>query len=258
MNKKINIDYIGVVRELRNGKMEYTEVPILNPYDEIMDKLSQVDDKKEYNELFITELHDRFYKIFKYIKPKKCYNYCLPHKYNESYIDACVYPKFIILFDQPNSLDIINKIMVDNNWKEATYDQLFEVYNRSHRIDLCKKMIRYLNAFNIEKTIIGLKCDPSNKMFSTENRGFTEYDYKLNNDISFKVKSNFCYGNSSFFFVNITYKDIDILPYSQVVTYYYANMADLIKYTRSYEMERENWERALRFVVETEIGRAHV
>lgn len=88
-------------------------------------------------------------------------------------------------------------------------------------------------------------------MFSTEDIGHTFYKYKINENIEFQIRSNFGYGGSSFFFVNLTYQGIELLPYSDIVKYYKANMCDFIRYTRQYLPERKNWNYALNFVVET-------
>ena len=85
-------------------------------------------------------------------------------------------------------------------------------------------------------------------MFSTEYIGLKSFVYDINNDIQFSLHTNFCYGQSSHFVVNLTYKGINILPYSMAVTYYYANMVDIIRYTRMYEPCRSNWNIALDFV----------
>ena len=74
--------------------------------------------------------------------------------------------------------------------------------------------------------------------------------YKISKDLDIKVMTNFGYGASSYFFVNVRYKGIDLLPYSQLVRYYYARMADIIAYTRSYNTERESWQVALDFVAD--------
>ena len=46
------------------------------------------------------------------------------------------------------------------------------------------------------------------------------------------------------------YKGVAILPYSFIVTYYYANMRDLCWYTRNYYAKSENWKNAFKFVEE--------
>jgi hypothetical protein len=88
-------------------------------------------------------------------------------------------------------------------------------------------------------------------MFSLESTGWNAHYYPINQDITIEVCSNFGYGRSSYFYVNFKYKGIDILPYSDLVRYYKANMIDFIRYTRQYCPERDNWDLALNFVVET-------
>ena len=87
-------------------------------------------------------------------------------------------------------------------------------------------------------------------MMSHEKIGWKEMLYKISKDLDIKVMTNFGYGASSYFFVNVRYKGIDLLPYSQLVRYYYARMADIIAYTRSYNTERESWQVALDFVAD--------
>lgn len=87
-------------------------------------------------------------------------------------------------------------------------------------------------------------------MMSHEKIGWKEILYKISKDLDIKVMTNFGYGASSYFFVNVRYKGIDLLPYSQLVRYYYARMADIIAYTRSYNTERESWQVALDFVAD--------
>lgn len=89
------------------------------------------------------------------------------------------------------------------------------------------------------------------KMYSTDTLGFTHFKYPISEDVVIKVHTNFGYGVSSYFRLELTYKDIPILPYSLYVNYYYANSRDLAKYTRLYDVARESWRLAFSFVVET-------
>ena len=47
----------------------------------------------------------------------------------------------------------------------------------------------------------------------------------------------------------VTYKGIPILPYSIWVNYFYAGFNEIIRCTRSYEPNRENWNVCMDFVV---------
>ena len=53
------------------------------------------------------------------------------------------------------------------------------------------------------------------------------------------------------FFLWLKYKGIDILPYSYVVKYYYANRMDIHRYTRMYDVTRDSWNLSFKFVEET-------
>lgn len=89
------------------------------------------------------------------------------------------------------------------------------------------------------------------KMYSTDTLGFTHFTYPISKDVVIKLHTNFGYGVASYFRLELTYKDIPILPYSLYVNYYYANSRDLAKYTRLYDVARESWRLAFSFVVET-------
>ena len=88
-------------------------------------------------------------------------------------------------------------------------------------------------------------------MFSTDKTGWKNFEYKVNDDITIYIKTNFGYGSASYFFCNVQYKDINILPYSWTVKYYYVEMMDFIRYTRRYLPERESWSEVFDFTVLT-------
>lgn len=66
--------------------------------------------------------------------------------------------------------------------------------------------------------------------------------------MSVRVETNFCYGSSTYFSVVVTYKGIELLPYSVWVHYYYARFVHLLKYTRSYIRERNSWHMCMDFL----------
>ena len=87
-------------------------------------------------------------------------------------------------------------------------------------------------------------------MFSNEAIGWYEPDFQIADGILISVRTNFCYGSSAYFYVNLNYKGINILPYSDIVTYFWSNMMDSVRYTRDYYPFRSNWKYVLSFVKE--------
>ena len=85
-------------------------------------------------------------------------------------------------------------------------------------------------------------------MYSTDTLGWSDFTYKVTDDVTITIGTNFGYGQSSYFHLGLCYKGIDVLPYSFVTKYYYANMADIIRYTRLYEVKHDSWNVAFEFV----------
>lgn len=71
--------------------------------------------------------------------------------------------------------------------------------------------------------------------------------FDLNEELSIEYHTNFGYGYANYFTANLKYKDIDILPYSLWVHYFKANLSEIRRYTRVYEIHNDEWEPALRF-----------
>jgi hypothetical protein len=89
--------------------------------------------------------------------------------------------------------------------------------------------------------------DPSIVAYSTRFVGWSKMDFELSNDLSIAYYTNFGYGYANYFTANLKYKDIDILPYSMWVTYYNANISQILRYTRTYYIDNSEWEKALKF-----------
>ena len=87
-------------------------------------------------------------------------------------------------------------------------------------------------------------------MYSSDNIGWTTFHYQIDKDIQVEVRTNFGYGCSAYFYLAVKYKDFMLIPYSDLVHYYYADMKDFVSYTRSYACQRESWRYALDFVAD--------
>ena len=107
---------------------------------------------------------------------------------------------------------------------------------------------RFIMARNYTITLNAMKKRPGVRMYSTDTLGWSDFTYKVTDDVTITIGTNFGYGQSSYFHLGLRYKGIDILPYSFVTRYYQANMADIIRYTRLYEVEHDSWNVAFEFV----------
>ena len=96
-----------------------------------------------------------------------------------------------------------------------------------------------------------LRKDPTVLAYSHRRVGWATPEFNLNDDIKVVYLTNFGYGSASYFFLQIYYKGIGILPYSHWVHYRKASTHDIIRYTREYHLMNQEWMKAMAFTADT-------
>lgn len=262
----INVDYIGVVSMTNSGLLEYKRQQVTKLFDEEMKIFKAMYDNENRN---LMDLQDYFHGFMPKSSSPHGYDYCFPHGYSESYISRALYPKIYSFEEYTTELknvedietskflsdhDIQHISMLTAEQKDLLDKTLLDAKKRTKedlKYSFYKSASRFIKALRFYKEINLIKNNSQNKMYSTENIGWTTFNYPISEDTNFLMKSNFGYGNSSFHYINLAYKGIDILPYSAIVKYYHVNMVEFYRYTRQYRPSRDNWEPALDFVIET-------
>lgn len=234
---KINEDYVGVVISQGNV-LEYKQIPI-EKSDDVRAKLKDMLGNDNKNRM---DLQSFFQITF---PDENYYHYSIPYEYNNSFISGIAYPPVwnMATYEQKLSERVGEKHAGEESYIRAAAKDLKDQYYRE-----CD---RYLMAFDLYRVLLSIEKNPKVKMYSRERIGWNEFIYKVSNDIQVLVKTNFSYGSASYFFVGVTYKGIELLPYTAMVNYYHVDMIDFIRYTRQYAPKRMYWDASLKFVVET-------
>ena len=130
----------------------------------------------------------------------------------------------------------------DSAGKEAyARDQRQRYYNRiAHRV---------LPAM-LDDYYYDLHKDPTVLAYSHRRVGWASPAFNLNDDIKVVYLTNFGYGSASYFFLQIFYKGIGILPYSQWIHYRKACASDIIRYTRRYHLGNQEWMKTMTFTAD--------
>ena len=116
---------------------------------------------------------------------------------------------------------------------------------RSYFIKGC---VRYVHAICYDRLRENLP--KSAFMFSTDNLGWTTYKHQLSQIERFEIHTNYGYGSRSYAYCNLFYKDIPILPYTDVIKYSSVAWLQIVNYTRSFVPQREVcWEKTFDFVI---------
>ena len=242
---KVNKEYISVVLKRNNGDLELIKEGISNDYIDILDKLKEMGENPNRT---LLDMQQCFQRVF---YQQRYFDVCMPYSYSASYISGVSYPN-ILKYDEYNKLLSeercrLQKIFCDNERVERELMQ----YKDRLKSDFLSKSSRYINGYHFSKTRLEISNKNEAVMWSSEAIGWTYYSYKVNDDFVVSISTNFGYGYSSYFILSMKYKDIDILPYSAIIHYYYANIFELRRYTRQYNLERESWNVAFDFVVES-------
>jgi len=101
--------------------------------------------------------------------------------------------------------------------------------------------MKWIDASCYQETVIRTNRDSDIKMYSKENIGWNTFHHEISEDIKIELKTNFGFGSAAYFLLGVKYKGIAILPYSYIVKYYKAGMADIVRCTRSYQACRDSW-----------------
>lgn len=222
--KKINIDYVGVVRE-RNGQYVYEKEGIAKS-EFLIKELERMANNPNRS---VLDLLDCFKTQFGK-NPIRWINCCWPNAYDDSYVSVVACPEYM-------SNDEYQKKLV--SMSSSSIKQLF-----------LNKALNYIRTVDLNSTIDTLNEQKDVKMTSYEDIGWSSVIHKISDDLTITINTNFGYGCSSYFLLNVCYKDIDILPYSILVKYYYANVDEIKRCTRSYRPDRDNWTLAMSFVAD--------
>ena len=141
-----------------------------------------------------------------------------------------------------------NKILFREN--EKISERTLEIRKKlilDLRDSFANETIRYILGQYYED--IKDKISKSVLMFSTDAKGSTRYEYNISSDVRIEICSNYGYGSKSYHYCNLYYKDIPILPYTNILYYNYSISPEIIHYTRSYYLKRDAcWEQTFHFV----------
>ena len=268
--RTINRHYIGVVKEIHDS-LKFVEVEI--PQESILiDEIEAMKENGTRTLMDVQQLFTQFYpeKELQY----KHYDYLFPLGYGSAYVSGVGYPKILTydeykerlekheawlrdeenLFSYYDDKDELKKLKEDSEEKYAKkVDEIVRDRMQKYVNQLRKgfQYQRFIFAHRYTVKLKEIKENPNVKMWSTDQIGWKEFEYKVNDDITVYIKSNFGYGSASYFFCNLKYKDINILPYTAIIKYYYVQMVDFIRYTRRYSINRESWAEVFDFAVLT-------
>lgn len=241
-----------------DGMLRNMELPITRP-EQFIAELRAMHENPNRT---VWDMQSHF--VTRFPKNAQYLDYLQPYSYQASYVSGIHYP----IFHEYNELKrswhqageaALQSYIASCNHSGTYADPAIAAQSEEKAIGklkerqkynfLCEAM-RWIDASCYYDTANQLDKDNAVKMFSKENIGWNNFTHKVNEDIKVALKTNFGYGNAAHFFLAIQYKGINLLPYSYIVKYYKAGMADIVRCTRSYVPSRESWSASFDFIAD--------
>ena len=131
--------------------------------------------------------------------------------------------------------------LIDFNSKHGPAD-----YNPVLQRQILKRQIYcfyelWAKAFAIDNAY--KECEKNTNVLAYSHRrcGWSSPVQRLTPNFTIEVKSNFGYGSVSYFYIKLTYKEIEILPFSDWVNYEEGTFSEIIRYTQKYRPNNDQW-----------------
>jgi hypothetical protein len=132
--------------------------------------------------------------------------------------------------------------------EKPQYNNHFTTLSEIKKIEIWEKINFSMKAYSIERAYDKCKQEKNIMLYSHRTSGWSNPLYQLTHDFSVTVDTNFGYGNSSYFYTILKYKNIEIIPFSDWINYKYAEFSELIRYSRNHELKNYSWYKVINYV----------
>lgn len=253
----ISSDYIAAVKS-HNNVLECIQIPLQKPIALIGELKAMLENPNRT----VYDLQCKFSNDYKF--EAKAWYICYPYSYSSSYLSFIRPPKIKTYSELKENWNKEYNDFVSSYKSRCESDDVYYNEDEGKRlakehVDKLKKneknafyneCVKWIDANEIQTTTSSISNRNDILMYSKEDIGWSNFNYNISNDLKISIATNFGYGSAAYFFLSVRYKDVDIIPYSFIVKYYKAYMADIIRCTRSYDASRGSWEAAFDFVVD--------
>jgi hypothetical protein len=238
MKDRINEDLICVLKTNELKRIEISYLQIINPFQEVISNIVSICDNPSYSLIQVAEKISNFNEL-KLLNAQ--YKYC--NKLDRPFQGFTAnFQKFI------NDIYEKEREVKNNVIKQKKFDPKIERLNFKNYIK--ETLLVWSKASSINNAYERCYKDKSVIAFSHRLCGWSNPVFPLTDNFSVEIKTNFGYGNSSYFYTKLKYKNIEITPFSEYVDYEIARFSEIIRYTKSHDLENEYWLEAMEFCQE--------
>lgn len=254
--KGVNVDYILLLKHKIDADYRTEQHPITKLYEDVFNKI------KEFSSTGTTE---DFEDITDYIKKTELISVSqqLANQTNQEFFNYCIdlsdryIPRIYFEIDKrldkliesrsmldsvylSNQYDIQNKEYESEDQKREAINNLEKGYSGSKtelKKEVCNYIALWIHAYRFLQARKELSNQKNIISYSHRYQGWSKPRYQVNDELTIEFITNFGYGNSSYFYLLLIYRGIQIFPFMEWVNYQYAQASEMEKYTKKYSGE---------------------
>jgi hypothetical protein len=106
-------------------------------------------------------------------------------------------------------------------------------------------------AEDLELAYVELVIRPNCVAYAHKRIGWKNFNTKIGDDFNYDITTNFGYGRVSYFVLSVTFKGVQICPFSLWVGYRSYPIIDILSYTRTYDVKLSSWKKLFTYVKES-------
>ncbi|MEY5047534.1 MAG: hypothetical protein RLZZ175_893 [Bacteroidota bacterium] len=243
MNNKINEDCICVLKKNSNtNQIDIDFINIENENESLLNTFSNICNTQNIENIIefisnskaLNELNSNY----RYCIKLSGHNEGLKEKPN---LIEDIKKRYKIIEENKNQYDLI----ITNSTIKGQND--FEKNINDLKDTILNTFILWNKASSISKCYYKCQKDTSILTFSHRINGWSNPVYQLTDNFSIEIKTNFGYGKSSYFYIKLKFKEIEITPLSEWIEYEFAKFSEIIRYTQSYPLVNEAWSDVMKY-----------
>lgn len=233
LEKVINFDYVLSIKEL-NRELQIITTPIAK-YESLLGELKGM--INDYNKsLYDMQLYfrnnyhtnNRYYDKIKHLdkdnqghyKETRFYLFSIPFSYDDCHGWGNTEPE------------------LNNSETTSTFDS-------KDKEEFFNKCNCWIKSCELEKICEELESNPEILIHSDEVVGTYSRGFSIGHDLEFRIDTNFGYGRSAFFKLNVYYKNIPNLPYSL----WGKPTSSGFHFTRKFPLRRSSWKSVFELII---------
>ncbi len=210
--KKLDGRYEGFSVDIKKNILK------LESFIDLVENKIDLDNLKDIDEKIFNELKNDFYNLLIFL------------------IDESIYAD-----DTEFSMYLEKDILNINEFLLKIYSYIIESYK--YKIKL------WADAYSIQKAYRLCHDKKDILFFSHRINGWASPVCQLHKELSAEYKTNFGYGHSSYFYIKLKFKTIELIPFSDLIRYRNAGFFEINQYTQKYNLSNNEWASALSFLV---------